>query len=749
MTPPTRRHAIYNPGLLKREELIAGFVARTAMLDYLVDDLRQGGRQHHLIIGQRGTGKTTLLLRLACAIEDDEHLAKQAIALRFPEEQYNVARLSDFWLNCLDALVDALEQRGEKEEARRLDARISELDPLPEEERRAQSLSALVGWAERAERLVVLLVDNVDIVLDRLTKDHWSLREILSQQRRLVLVGASSKFLEESSDYQAAFYEFFNLHELGALNEEEARKMILRLAEQLGTPQVVEMLEQAPGRLQALLVLSGGTPRTLMLLHGILAQGSTERAEDDLEALLDQLTPYYKARFDDLSPQSQQVVDAVALHWHPITAAECDAKVRLGINATSAQLHRLVKQGVLSRSAGADSPRLTFQISERFFNIWYLMRASRRLRRRLLWLVGFLQSFYGEAEIEKHAAALIAAEPERAKDPARLLAFASAVGNPQLRRHLEFHAVQQLLGRQKPLQRWDELLDLEGEDRHLARMIERVQGLSQTPPDGSGVTTGEHEARRAEIVRLLARSPALSFHEKQQLASAERYPDEELLEALRRSDEQHRAILGDKLLAAIGTGELPSFPDIAGSEDRLAILFSAETELQKMSVLLTMFADVDWSTATDEHLRRVASSPELVGLVLMGVGARATRSPWSVTSGVLGRIVTHCVPEPDHLAFAPVFWRPFVEQGHGSEVAQILHDRGKHELALPLYEALRAAGAGQRAPLLHLAPEVRAPAEQILMVLLGGASEPAPPPEPLRSSSRRASDKPRKRAASK
>ena len=53
--------AIYNPDLLRKEDLIVQFVARQSLLDLLVDDLRRasasGGIQHHLIIGQRGMGK--------------------------------------------------------------------------------------------------------------------------------------------------------------------------------------------------------------------------------------------------------------------------------------------------------------------------------------------------------------------------------------------------------------------------------------------------------------------------------------------------------------------------------------------------------------------------------------------------------------------------------------------------------------------------------------------------------------------
>jgi hypothetical protein len=99
---------IYNPALLKKEDLIRGFVARQPLLDRLLDELRreQPGStpQHQLIIGQRGFGKTTLLRRLAFAVQDDAGLTAAWMPLVFPEEQYNVAGLADFWLNCVDAL---------------------------------------------------------------------------------------------------------------------------------------------------------------------------------------------------------------------------------------------------------------------------------------------------------------------------------------------------------------------------------------------------------------------------------------------------------------------------------------------------------------------------------------------------------------------------------------------------------------------------------------------------------------------
>ncbi len=413
MTAPRRTTAVYNPSLLARDELIATFAAREPLLTALVDDLRRGGTQHHLIIGQRGAGKTTLLLRLACAIEDDAELAGRAIPLRFPEEQYNVGRPSDLWLNCVDALIDTLETRGDVAAARSLDADVDRLEELEEDERARQAQALLTGWARRHKRLLVLLVDNLDLVLDRLTGHHWPLREALSADNRLVLMGASSTFIEHAFDYGEAFYDFFNVHELAPLSEPEARAMLERLADAIGAPRVRAALAE-PGRFAALHLMSGGMPRTLVLLHRLLAAGSTDSAERDLEALLDQVTPYYKARFDELPAQSQLVVHALAMNWHPMTAIECSAHARLDVNAVSSQLNRLVRQGLVSKLASADSAKLSFLITERLFATWYSMRASRRLRRRMLWYVELLQAMYGQREVERRAeAADVRVRPRR------------------------------------------------------------------------------------------------------------------------------------------------------------------------------------------------------------------------------------------------------------------------------------------------------------------------------------------------
>jgi energy-coupling factor transporter ATP-binding protein EcfA2 len=400
----SRDVAIYNPDLLRKEELIAYFIARQPLLGRILEDLRRGdSAQHHLLIGTRGMGKTTLLKRLRFAIEDDDALSKGWLGLTFPEEQYNVARLSDLYLNCIDALSDALEDRGEGRKARELDAAVAAINGQKEEERSRRALELLLGAADSVGTRLVLLLDNVDILFDRLKAQAWALRELLSRESRVVLVGASASHPEMTYTYGAAFYDFFKVHELRGLPEDEARQLILHLADLRGAVHVRRLVESEPARLRTLHTLSGGNPRTMVLLYFVLAQSTEGDVRTDLERLLDHITPLYKARIEALSDQAQKIVDAVAVHWHPITAAETAAAAQIEVGKVSSQITRLVRDGVLERAPTPEGTTSAYQVAERLLNIWYLMRQSRRVRQRLVWLVEFLRMFYGSQELASHA----------------------------------------------------------------------------------------------------------------------------------------------------------------------------------------------------------------------------------------------------------------------------------------------------------------------------------------------------------
>lgn len=484
MSLPLRGVAIYNPSLLSKDELIAQFVARKALLETILSELREQERpDHRILIGPRGMGKTTLLRRIYFAVEEEPALSRRWIALPFPEEQYNLTRLSDFYLNCVDALGDALMHLGRHAEAEALDRKRDALPDREEEERADAACKLLLSMADKLGRKLLLLVDNVEMVLDRLTESQWKLRELFGHDARLCLIGASAFAPEATYKYGNAFYEFFRFHELRPLQEEEAREVLLHLARVRRAPDIERVVNEEPARVRTLFALAGGNPRTLVQLYAVLAQSTEGDARSDLERLLDECTPIYKARFEALSIQAQQIVDAAALHWHPATAADLAAATRLDINVISSQISRLIKDGVLEAVAAAEGSRKAYQVTERFFNIWYLMRASRRQRQRLVWLVEFLRLLYGQDELPAHArkrlgAALSGDSGLVAREAEYRMALAQAVEDRALRRALVSSAVRPWAEMDGFKDKLAELLDLAPSDAPAQAIADRHKAMA-------------------------------------------------------------------------------------------------------------------------------------------------------------------------------------------------------------------------------------------------------------------------------
>lgn len=482
---PLHGVAIYNPDLLSKQELVAQFVARRSLLGLLLQDLGHGEtNQHHMIVGQRGMGKTTLLRRLRYAIEDDPKLSAKWLPLTFPEEQYNVARLSDLYLNCADALSDALDRMGRVSEAQALDKAIASLPEGDEDDRRRRALDVLRKGADRMKRRLVLLVDNVDLIFDRLKADAWAIRELLSSERRLLFIGASAVMMESTYQYKEPFYDFFKIHELGGLSEEETIEVLEHLAEVGNAPSVARVVKEDPGRIKTFHVLAGGNPRTIVLLYDVLSKGVEGDVRSDLERLLDRVTPLYKARFEELPAQSQQIVDALAIHWDPASAGEVAALVRLDVNVVSSQLNRLEKQGILEKVPYYPTAKTGFQVAERFFNIWYLMRASRRVRQRLIWLVEFLRRLYGRDELKVLAERHLReqgkpADGDALKQAEYGLALAQAVESDLFKRALENVSVRALAVNKELRAQLASLMDLEGDDAALKPVVDRHKALAE------------------------------------------------------------------------------------------------------------------------------------------------------------------------------------------------------------------------------------------------------------------------------
>lgn len=508
---PLHRMAIFTPGRQTDEEVKASFIARQAVLDLILDDVRatraKSIPQHHIIIGQRGMGKTTLLRRLHVALRE-EPLSQSFIPLGFPEEQYSVDRLSTVFLNCLDALADTLEQENSPEQF------INEIDEAVErlrKDRASEELVAqdaeqtLLALSAETGRRPVLLVDNLGLIFQRLKKPELhALRAFLMKAGAPIVIGASAQMLDQ--DYAAPFYDHFKPHHLARLSYDEMREVLLKLAGHAGNTDIPARLDQERGRLHALHALTGGNPRTTRILFDVFSHGFSQEAYQDLEMLLDWMTPLYKARFEELSPQAQIVVSAIATMWEPVVISRICEATRLQPNQISPQLDRLKKADVIEEVT-VDPPdrtgpipdqrtprdRTGYQIAERFFNIWFLMRqATRRDKRNLIYLTRFIECLHSTDEREQFAKDILSQSALSKSQKIYALALEQAIQDRHLQLRLHDHVESEFIkAHRQKIEELEDILDLAEIPPHRWEFAELRERLIKAVPKDSPIAPEE------------------------------------------------------------------------------------------------------------------------------------------------------------------------------------------------------------------------------------------------------------------
>ena len=379
-----------NPAFLSQQDLIDNFVVRHEELNLIMQTIRENTsadhNQHVMVIGSRGIGKTMLLLRATAEVRKDEGLNREWYPLVFSEESYQVCTPGEFWLESLFHLGLQTGDKSWKETYKEL------REELDEKRLCERALNQLLDFADIQKKKILLIVENFNMLIGEQIEeaDAWNLRHTLINEKRIMLLASSTSRFDEIDNSDQAMFELFRVQEIEPLNSKQCRELWNNISEKPLSEKQIRPLE----------ILTGGNPRLLMILASFAFQMSFNELMEDLKQLVDNHTEYFKSHLDALAVKERKVYLALAELWDPATAKDVAIAARLNVNSTSSLLGRLVDKGAVVE-VKKHGRKKWYQVSERMYNIYHLMRKRGGPSSRVEAVVRFMVQFYSEDELVK------------------------------------------------------------------------------------------------------------------------------------------------------------------------------------------------------------------------------------------------------------------------------------------------------------------------------------------------------------
>jgi len=412
----------FTPGREPVEDLDRRTVGRDRLLGVLVERLRLAAttqtRQHTLLVGPRGSGKTHLLrVALHRALADEQVAGGLAVAT-VAEDAVG-----------LTSYVDLLRELAK---GLQVDVGLSR-DP---------SFLERALLDEAGERTLVVIIENLDRVFRAIKlAGQGDLRSWVETSRQVLIFAGTPALFPAIHDRSKPWFGSLIQTPLEGLSADEGRELLIRLADDKGDRPLVDALcsEQGRARINAVSQLTAGSPRLWMVFSDCLNVDSLDELIPAVEGLVEGLVPYYQGLLWDLPDNHQAIISRLAAvpaqaSW---TASQIAADTGLSEQTVSKALGLLEKsRWVSAQKAPTGDRRKT----------WYSVREP-MLRHHLQWrategeplrlVVDMLREWYDPPRLRQY---LSFAAPESPSE--RYLAeslratptaydFAATIGTPE------------------------------------------------------------------------------------------------------------------------------------------------------------------------------------------------------------------------------------------------------------------------------------------------------------------------------
>ncbi len=387
----------FTPSLMLAETLEAIFVQREKLVEDLIASVRESAttksKHYRLLVGMRGIGKTHTIALLYHRIKQEADLQDKLLIAWLKEEEWGISS----WLDLQIRIFRALKDLYPEEYQDKLAADVETLYQLSPQEATARGEIILKEFTSK--RTLLILTENFDETLKGLgDTGQKKLRAYLQNNCFITIIATSQSLSNDFTSKKRAFYGFFNTNNLDKLSLEEATNLLTKIAQLQKDKELTQFIRTQTGkdRIKAINHLAGGNHRVYIIFSQFLTRDSLDDLVKPVMQTLDELTPYYQARMQWLSPQQRKIIELLCDRRNAIPVKEISQRCFISHQTASSQLKDLLTKGyVVKETHGRES---FYELQEPLMRICLEIKKQRGEPIKLF--IDFLRIWYTQKELE-------------------------------------------------------------------------------------------------------------------------------------------------------------------------------------------------------------------------------------------------------------------------------------------------------------------------------------------------------------
>ncbi|OQX77176.1 MAG: hypothetical protein B6D64_08660 [Bacteroidetes bacterium 4484_276] len=333
---------IEKPGYL--EKLLVG---RKKTVNALEKSVITGAKYYqniqHLVIGNRGSGKTHLMRVLFNRISTNATVTNKYCIAYMAEQEIGVDSFYALIISILEAVIRWNDDLAEKKEWKSKIGVLKEIRPADREDRAKEYILSYLG-----EKQLLILADNINGIFEGM-KLHGQarFRDFIQQTDKINIIATNRSLFADIQREDKPFHNYFHIIHLDPLTRDETKELIIKLTAIEASPELTAHLNtnKGIGQIRSIHFLSEGNHRLIAMFFEFLKADIKSNLTIPFLKTLDRLKPYYESFIQHLPPQQQKIIHFLALKHQPQLGSAIAKECFLTPGGTSKQMTELRNKG--------------------------------------------------------------------------------------------------------------------------------------------------------------------------------------------------------------------------------------------------------------------------------------------------------------------------------------------------------------------------------------------------------------------